>query len=90
MKTIIVIEHGDNMQSEFNVAAKRLKELVKENPDEVGEIQLSMDGTDKTPSVVLMTAYTDIDEDGNSGANDYPHFWYDKAALDKLNIKYTK
>lgn len=88
MKTIIVIENGDNSQTEFNVAAKRLKELIKENPDEVGEIQLSTNGTNKSPSVVLMTAYTDIDEEGNSSAGDCPHFWYDKQTLDKLNIKY--
>lgn len=90
MKTIIIIGRGENIQLEFNIAAKRLKELVKENPDEVGEIQLSTDGTDTSPSVVLMTAYTDIDEDENSNGTDYPHFWYDKATLDKLNIKYTK
>ena len=89
IKTVIVIvitAGSTNLQSEFDIAAKRAKELVYENPDEVAEVQLQTNSK-LEPSIILMNVYTDFDEDFNNGG-DSVHIWYDKEALDKLNIKY--
>ena len=91
IKTIIIIRYGSDMQSSFNIAVKRAKELISEFPDEIVEVRLSTSGdTTNDGEVLLMNAYTDIDEEDNCTGNDCPHFWYDKKFLDKLDIKYTK
>lgn len=91
IKTIIVLSFSKELQSEFNVAVRRAKDLIHENPDEIVEVRLStMGDTTNSGEVLLMNAYTDIDVDDDGNGGDYPHFWYDKSILDKLEIKYTK
>lgn len=82
IKTVIVIvitAGSTNLQSEFDIAAKRAKELVYENPDEVAEVQLQTNSK-LEPSIILMNVYTDFDEDFNNGG-DSVHFGMIKRHL---------
>lgn len=83
MKKIVVFETKQEVTQD---AFEKAMNVVRDEVSEGRECDIII--RNEPNDITLVQGYIDSDVDDDGEFSAFPHFWYNKQALDELNIKY--